>query len=185
MASSLAQHIENIRGRSGVCPDGGESTAVAVERWIERNIGLISSTSVSLRRPMDIVSDMVLTSDLGVDITNMVVGGACDYNGVIALSTERFRRSIEDSERIKVLLAVASDSFARGRFLLEDDDAYRLLLQMTCSEKREFFWCCKHGVMLLVDRGNDIYIWCAHGGPIRRGRFEKWPQRLVDMEVSR
>ena len=178
---SLREYIDDLHARRAE----GESVlvnvdnetdedvvATAVQKWVSTRMGVTGRSRLlewktSWYLPVSVCS--------AVDIKQRRVFPACDENGLPVLAAERNNCSVEDAKVIERLVSVESGPFDKGRAVLNMADMDRLLGEMLTKDRKEFFWCCVHGLMHLVPVQHDVFANCKHSGSSSSYTYDKWP----------
>jgi hypothetical protein len=146
--------------------------ATAVKKWVSTRMGMVGrSLLFELKTPW--YPPVPVCG--AVDIEQRRVFSACDENGLPILAAERNNCSVQDAKVIERLVSLESGPFEKGRAVLDMADMDRLLGEMLTMDRKEFFWCCVHGLMHLVPTSHNIYAVCKHRGFLSSETYDKWP----------
>ncbi|KAJ5340318.1 hypothetical protein N7541_009442 [Penicillium brevicompactum] len=146
--------------------------ATAVQKWVSTRMGVVGrSRLLELKTPWYPPVPMCRA----VDIKQRRVFSACDENGLPVLAAERNNCSAQDAKVIERLVSLESGPFEKGQAILDMADMDRLLGEMLTMDRKEFFWCCVHGLMHLVPVQHDVFAVCKHSGSPYSETYDKWP----------
>jgi hypothetical protein len=150
--------------------------ATAVQKWVSTRMGVVGqSRLLELKTPWYPPVPVCRT----VDIKQQRVFSACDENGLPVLADERNNCSVQDAKVIERFVLLESGPFEKGRAILDMAGMDRLFGEMLTMDRKEFFWCCVHGLMHLVPVQHDVFANCKHSGSSSSETYDKWPKCLL------
>jgi hypothetical protein len=183
---SLREYIEDLHTRRAVRESvvvnvGTDENVVAtaVQKWVSTRMGVVGrSRLLEFKTPLYPPRSVCEAVDIG----QRRVFPACDENELPVLAAERNNCSVQDAEVIERLVSLESGPFEKGRAVLDMADMDRLLGEMLTVDRKEFFWCCVHGLMHLVPTSYDVYALCKHRGPSSSETYDKWPWKVCCLQ---
>lgn len=95
-----------------------------------------------------------------VDVDEKRIGKAQDGNGRELLLEEVNSVNERDQEVMNGITDVQSTPEDKMNFVLDNDDADRLLGEMLSMDRREFYWCYEHGLMTGVPSSHKVFAYC-------------------------
>ncbi|KAJ5982443.1 hypothetical protein N7451_012543 [Penicillium sp. IBT 35674x] len=146
--------------------------ATAVNKWVSTRMGVTGRSRLLEWKNSWYPLVSVCSA---VDIKQRRVFPACDENGLPVLAAEVNNCSVEDAKVIERLVSIESGPFEKGRAVLDMEDMDRLLGEMLTIDRKEFFWCCVHGLMHLVPTQHDVFAVCKHRGASSSYSYNNWP----------